>query len=922
MRAKYVALFFIISAFACGMPVHAAIVDSQLDDSAQAIRPPIPRSVFIAAGYLPPRDMSIYGVRFRVNRSGSGDYICPAGGSPIIQYYSTSTPPYNWEDGPIIGTLVSATTTPDAQGNCDYTTIDNYGATPVSFYARYYYGFLMNVEGSYPFRGWVSLSGKPFASTTPVSLFGYRDLFSNLYEWGTTGLDVPYFEFFDTAPPPVVPPDPCATPGACASNVLFLPGIEGSRLYEGTGCGKSAEEKLWEPIGDSLWKILRGAGDDKVKNLFLDATGESACNDIYAKEDDIIDSAGGNIYKSFIDEMNGLKSDGTINDWKPVAYDWRLSLDDLLNKGAAQDGKIYYEQATDTPYILQTLRGLAASSKTGKVTIVAHSNGGLLSKAITNQLGSEASNLVDKIIMVGSPQSGAPEDLGATLVGYSAGIYKLGFPIVSDATARSLALNSPMAYHLLPSQNYLDSVASDTNHPVIKFTGDGYAKEESAYGSIITSSTNLDNFLLAKDGGRVQPDPSDTSSANILNSSLIDYANATHSTLDNWTPPAGVEVDQIAGWGTDTVAGIDFYTGQTADVVSAFHPQREYRPIFTEDGDGTVTIPSALMMASSTNVKRYWLNLFKFNREQSADRKHPDLFEIPSLQDFIKNILENSTSTLPTYISTNQPSPITDSKELTFFLHSPLTLQLTDSSGNVTGLASDDSMTEDIPGSTYGEFGDVKYITVPEGGSYQLTMHGQASGTFSLDIQETTGGDITASSTIANVPTTGNTLASLNISGGIDTASALAVDENGDGGNIITLNPVLGGRVNYVPPAPTPSPSSGSTTATAPAPSSSGSISIPVIAPASMGSTSSPQATTQSVATSTPVVTAIANLIKPKNKIAIAPKKIQIQTKEGNQQIPQTSSVLTASQQPASKSIITMFYNGLYSFWTAIKKFF
>lgn len=104
-------------------------------------------------------------------------------------------------------------------------------------------------------------------------------------------------------------PDPCAVPGACASNVLFLPGIEGSRLYEGTGCGKSAEEKLWDPVADSLIKILRGAGDDKVKDLFLDSTGESVCSDIYAKTDDIIDSVkGSNIYKSFIDEMNGLKA--------------------------------------------------------------------------------------------------------------------------------------------------------------------------------------------------------------------------------------------------------------------------------------------------------------------------------------------------------------------------------------------------------------------------------------------------------------------------------------------------------------------------------------------------------------------------------------------------------------------------------------
>ncbi|MFH1178513.1 MAG: hypothetical protein V1711_02205, partial [bacterium] len=63
---------------------------------------------------------------------------------------------------------------------------------------------------------------------------------------GSSGT-LPYLEICegecDDEPPP---PDPCDTPEACASNVLFLPGIEGSRLYEGNGCGKGGEEKLWE----------------------------------------------------------------------------------------------------------------------------------------------------------------------------------------------------------------------------------------------------------------------------------------------------------------------------------------------------------------------------------------------------------------------------------------------------------------------------------------------------------------------------------------------------------------------------------------------------------------------------------------------------------------------------------------------------
>lgn len=271
------------------------------------------------------------------------------------------------------------------------------------------------------------------------------------------------------------PPDSCATPGACSSNVLFLPGIEGSRLYEGTGCGKTAEEKLWDPVADSNLKIIRGAGDDKVKRLFLDSTGESVCSDIYTKTDGVIDSVrGNNIYKSFIDGMNELETNGTINDWKPVAYDWRLSLDDILNSGnQLPDGRIYYSgdlAATSSPYLIQELRRLAKDSKTGKVTIVAHSNGGLVIKALLNQLGGEtATTLVEKVIMVGAPQSGAPVAVGALLYGLDQGISSWGISVLHADVARELAQNSPMAYHLLPSEDYLESVTPDLKHPVASF---------------------------------------------------------------------------------------------------------------------------------------------------------------------------------------------------------------------------------------------------------------------------------------------------------------------------------------------------------------------------------------------------------------------------------------------------------------------
>ena len=611
-----------------------------------------------------------------------------------------------------------------------------------------------------------------------------------------------------------LPLDPCATPGACASNVLFLPGIEGSRLYEGTGCGKGSEERLWEPVEDGTFGliagILRGAGNAKLGELGLDASGESTCADIYAKTGGIIDAVNGDpLYQGLISELDGLKTEGTINDWEPAAYDWRLSLDDLLSKGTERSGTIHYEDATSTPYIEQTLRRLAASSKTGKVTIIAHSNGGLVAKALLKKLGSEAPGLVDRLVLVASPQNGAPTGLAALLLGYDAGIYYKNFiPIVSDAAAQAFSQNSPMAYHLLPSEDYLESTAGDAAHPVVRLSGNAFSDEEAKYGTTIGNRAALDGFIKAYDSS-AQP-------------GLIDYANRTHDSLDGWSPPASIVVDEIAGWGVDTVAGIDFYTLPPLSSALAIAAPRAYRPIFTEDGDGTVAVPSALEMASSTQVKRYWLDLSTYYKDTRTKHTHADIFEVPSLQTFIKNLIENSTSTLPAYITTTAPPPNAADKKLLFFLrasstpeaaNSSPTLRVADTSGKVTGLAPDGSMTEDIPGSTYGEFGGVRYVTVPEGDPYELTIDGQGDSTFSLDLQESSGGTITATSSVAGIPTTAQTVATFSVSS-VGSPTPIRVDENGDGTDVLTVTPQAGETVVYDPSLDESVPDSSSATST------------------------------------------------------------------------------------------------------------
>ncbi|MDP3402389.1 MAG: hypothetical protein Q8S35_00325 [bacterium] len=577
-------------------------------------------------------------------------------------------------------------------------------------------------------------------------------------------------------------------PVSGVSNVLFLPGIKGSRLYDGFG------NKLWEPFGNH-----------DLGALYLDAHGKSARNDIHVKEGDIVSQVfGNNFYASFVNQMNALEADGMFVDWRAVAYDWRLSLDDIVSRGVVRNERVYFQEETDTPYIEQTLKELAATSPTGKVSIIAHSNGGLVTKKLMQRLEANGeADLVDQIILVGVPQSGAPQAMAGLLYGYGEALPadrcaenilfgRFCSFIGSRDVARALAEHSPMAYHLLPSQAYFDQV-NDVDHPVAKFTAlTAYAEERDRYGASVDSSEELYAFLEALDGGRSKPAVNDTANANVLHASFLNYARSAHSDIDSWVPPLGVVVHQIAGWGMNTVAGVEFYEQK-----KLFGGYREmYRPIFVEDGDKVVPVPSALLM-SSENVESYWIDLQAASFGDAPNLNHSNLYESGEVRTLIRDLLLKNDFELPEFISRSQPEPLHGNR-LIFFLHSPLTLEIYDEEGNHVGEDGQGGFNEEIPNVEYGEFGDVKYIIAPAG-EYSVVMHGKDSGVFSLDVQTVSNNVVTSSFTFADVPTTERTVATISVSGDLTQTGALQVDTNGDGIVDFELTPTQNNTVIYEP---------------------------------------------------------------------------------------------------------------------------
>lgn len=570
------------------------------------------------------------------------------------------------------------------------------------------------------------------------------------------------------------------------SNVLFLPGLEASRLYMNDGSG---EDQLWEP---------NYFGND-IENLMMNENGESN-NSVYTKEviDEVGDIwAGGNIYKSFENKLKELKENGTINEYGMFAYDWRKNVEDVATEDTA-----YFPGIMKNA--LSTTKLLADSSKSKKVTIVAHSNGGLVAKAIMQELEKEdKADMVDKIILVASPQMGTPLSILSMLYGYDQSL--LWGTLMNKSEARKFAENMPGAYGLLPSKTYLERIED----PMIKFFSENtrYKTFKDAYGNDITRDEydQFIDFLLGKGDGRVKPDANRTQLENVLNENLLGQAKELHERLDSWVPPSNVQVIQIAGWGLDTISGIEYKeekgticVSYSSKVPSCMETDTFYEPYYdpikTVDGDEVVVAPSALMFPEVDNVKRYWVDLWSYNDLLTMKRKHKDILEVDSVNEFISNIITKNTEVaLPEHISTSRPNDYEGAKpRLRMSLYSPLNIHLY-SENKHTGLKTIEEsgqqytiIEEQIPNSYYYQFDDRKYLGIPVGENIQVEMNGYDNGSYTLKMEEVkvtaSGEETTTQTTFANLPVSPNTKVTLDIpETGLANLPNLKADYDGDG---------------------------------------------------------------------------------------------------------------------------------------------
>ena len=553
------------------------------------------------------------------------------------------------------------------------------------------------------------------------------------------------------------------------SNVAFLPGLLGSRLYTN---GFLGEDELWIPDHNQDMCQLRPLENG------LTAT------DIYTR--DIIEAPFGGtveVYGEFVQFMNALVTQRYINSWKPLPYDWRLDAGQIVREGViiGDHGNTVVSQLT------ASIEDLAQTSQTEKVTIVTHSNGGLVVKELMRELAATGkSNLVDRIIMIAPPQLGTPKAVSSLLHGDDSGL--AGGLLLSEHIAREAGETMIGSYNLLPSQEYFNRVAS----PVIEFDSNSplTANFINLYGNQIDDYSELRKFLLGDEGARSEPfsgqclnTPVDTSQPNVLRSALIERVQSLHAFSDSWQPPPDVDVIQVAGWGLATARGISYTSKRRCPLLCG--QVLTHRRLDTIDGDGTVVTPSATSIPTSPFVQTFYLNLDTSNRGFFvSDRDHASIMAATPIQDLIHALLDNNTNPSVNHITTSKPS---GANWLRLQLRSPVVFDIHDSAGRHTGLKSNEEtasafqvVEKQIPNSSFVRFGDEWYVTLDTRDDYQIELRGLELGTFTLVLEEFVDDNQIASLSYVDIPVSNLTRGNLTVQH-VNASIELRLDFQNDG---------------------------------------------------------------------------------------------------------------------------------------------
>ena len=528
----------------------------------------------------------------------------------------------------------------------------------------------------------------------------------------------------------------------CCSSILFIPGLEATRLLRdekntlGIGVGVShgtTTHTLWEPSSNA-----------DVRTLFLNSYGSSTDKTIYSSLP--IDTAWGvGIYGSFMKFLDGLVAQGNVTSWYGFGYDWRKSIPDVVLGPE--------KKSTTTDSLIGEVIRLAKDSKTGKVTIIAHSNGGLVAKYLVKVLADQGkSDLIDSVISVAVPYLGTPEAIGGILHGDDEELAN-GI-LLQQSVARQLGQNMSSAYSLLPSAGYYRKVGdsllgSPALNTTISFASTTPSTiNNGSYPKSISSFSDMASFIVDSKNVRIHASSTDIANPIKGNAELMASAGNLHDVLDVFSWPANIARYAIVGWNALTTTGISYGSAEHCGIVSniwkcvtsATHTQNK-----SNMGDGTVVAQSAVDSLAGNPQTVASIDL---QAVDGGNTSHSTILESKTTQSVVKDIiLEKEISHIPG-VTLGEPDYTKEKSYIAISTHSPIQPHVYDSRGNHIGEIAGPANTEDlyhayetnIPGSSFEMIPNSDtdydtYIYVPDDGQkYSVVLNGTGLGGFTYDV--------------------------------------------------------------------------------------------------------------------------------------------------------------------------------------------
>lgn len=204
--------------------------------------------------------------------------------------------------------------------------------------------------------------------------------------------------------------------------IIFLPGVAGTRLYH-----------KWYGLDKELWPATYPLHD--ITKLHMDENGVPKTKDVSAGDilmhgDELLSKLSQPIYGDLLKSIQSIKLENGMSykngvNLFPWGYDWRLDNSDHLS----------------------ALDNFLKKNKLNKVILIAHSMGGLISRAYAVKYPDK----VETIISIGSPFAGSPKPFYGLVMGYTFG----NDYYVKAEGMKVLLQNTPSTYQLLPQYDFV-----------------------------------------------------------------------------------------------------------------------------------------------------------------------------------------------------------------------------------------------------------------------------------------------------------------------------------------------------------------------------------------------------------------------------------------------------------------------------------